>query len=373
MMRPYFYVAVGFAFASIPFLVAKAYFALRCQPRIPAAVLIAASATFSLAHMGSARYMMSWARKRYELGLMGFGYPWEEGEADRLYQKHRSQQQEHLIPQEQPEAPHLLPQDLADPDSQFTTIKSVSVHYKIAYPEALCFPGCGILLLHPFGGGAFSFRLLMRSMAEETGCPVVSFDRPGAGLTSRPAASDFGPGHSPYAPDFALDIAEALCTQLHIKYCIFVGQADGSALAALIAARLKGGDEKGRGASTAGLVLLHPTNMEEGEAGSSFSRLLSNSRIGRRLLLRMLRADIPNRGAWAEPTHVTPDIVELYKEPSWLEGWEKAIIEVTCAQVGKAPMQECMREVQGLPVLIITGAKDRCANDLLMRRFLRDS
>lgn len=26
---------------------------------------------------GSARYMMSWARKRYELGLMGFGYPWE--------------------------------------------------------------------------------------------------------------------------------------------------------------------------------------------------------------------------------------------------------------------------------------------------------
>ena len=51
-------------------------------------------------------------------------------------------------------------------------------------------------------------------------------------------------------------------------------------------------------------------------------------RIGRRLLLRMLRADIPNRGAWAEPTHVTPDIVELYKEPSRLEGWEKAIIEV---------------------------------------------
>ena len=58
--------------------------------------------------------------------------------------------------------------------------------------------------------------------------------------TSRPAASDFGPGVSPYAPEFALDIAEALCRQLHIKYCIVVGQADGSALAALVAARLKG-------------------------------------------------------------------------------------------------------------------------------------
>ena len=51
-------------------------------------------------------------------------------------------------------------------------------------------------------------------------------------------------------------------------------------------------------------------------------------RIGRQLLLRMLRADMPNRGAWAEATHLTPDIVELYKEPSRLEGWEKAIIEV---------------------------------------------
>ena len=51
-------------------------------------------------------------------------------------------------------------------------------------------------------------------------------------------------------------------------------------------------------------------------------------RIGRQLLLRMLRADIPNREAWADPAHVTPDIVELYKEPSRLEGWEKAIIEV---------------------------------------------
>ena len=58
--------------------------------------------------------------------------------------------------------------------------------------------------------------------------------------TSRPAVSDLGPGDSPYAPEFALDIAEALCRQLHIQYCIFVGQADGAALAALVAARLKG-------------------------------------------------------------------------------------------------------------------------------------
>ena len=38
------------------------------------------------------------------------------------------------------------------------------------------------MLLHPFEGGVFSFRLIMRSLADDVGCPVLSFDRPGAGL-----------------------------------------------------------------------------------------------------------------------------------------------------------------------------------------------
>ena len=75
--RPYFVAAVGFAVVSGPFLVIKAAFTLRQQPWVPAAVLIAASAAFSVAHLGTARNMMLWARKRYELGLMGFGFPWE--------------------------------------------------------------------------------------------------------------------------------------------------------------------------------------------------------------------------------------------------------------------------------------------------------
>ena len=83
----------------------------------------------------------------------------QEGEADRLYRKQRSQQQQYLIPQEQPEEPQLLPQDLADPDSQFTTIKAVSVHYKVVYPEVsvpgaqreciLCWQGRRIACISP--------------------------------------------------------------------------------------------------------------------------------------------------------------------------------------------------------------------------------
>lgn len=59
----------------------------------------------------------------------------QEGEASRLYQRQRNQEQQLLIPQHQPPEPELLPQDLADDDSLFSSVNDVCVHYKIMYPE----------------------------------------------------------------------------------------------------------------------------------------------------------------------------------------------------------------------------------------------
>lgn len=57
-------------------------------------------------------------------------------------------------------------------------------------------PACGIVLLHPFAGGVFSFRLIMAALAEDVGCPVLGFDRPGAGLVMplTPVAEPVVPG-----------------------------------------------------------------------------------------------------------------------------------------------------------------------------------
>ena len=53
--------------------------------------------------------------------------------------------------------------------------------------------------------------------------------------TSRPSV--ISPStESPYAPDFASNIAQSLCRQENIQHVIFVGQADGSAIAVLAAA-----------------------------------------------------------------------------------------------------------------------------------------
>lgn len=48
----------------------------------------------------------------------------------------------------------------------------------------------GIVLVHGFGGGVFSWRNVMGTLAQQVGCVVAAFDRPGWGLTSRPCRKD---------------------------------------------------------------------------------------------------------------------------------------------------------------------------------------
>lgn len=49
----------------------------------------------------------------------------------------------------------------------------------------------GIVLVHGFGGGVFSWRHVMGVLARQVGCTVAAFDRPGWGLTSKPRQKDW--------------------------------------------------------------------------------------------------------------------------------------------------------------------------------------
>lgn len=49
----------------------------------------------------------------------------------------------------------------------------------------------GIVLIHGFGGGVFSWRHVMNSLARQSNCTVASFDRPGWGLTPRLRREDW--------------------------------------------------------------------------------------------------------------------------------------------------------------------------------------
>jgi len=49
----------------------------------------------------------------------------------------------------------------------------------------------GLVLIHGFGGGVFSWRHVMGSLARQSNCSVAAFDRPGWGLSSRPRREDW--------------------------------------------------------------------------------------------------------------------------------------------------------------------------------------
>ena len=49
----------------------------------------------------------------------------------------------------------------------------------------------GIVLIHGFGGGVFSWRHVMTPLARQSNCTVAAFDRPGWGLTSRLSREDW--------------------------------------------------------------------------------------------------------------------------------------------------------------------------------------
>ena len=49
----------------------------------------------------------------------------------------------------------------------------------------------GIVLVHGFGGGVFSWRHVMGPLARQSNCTVAAFDRPGWGLTTRLRREDW--------------------------------------------------------------------------------------------------------------------------------------------------------------------------------------
>ena len=146
-------------------------------------------------------------------------------------------------------------------------LKKVATHPQAVGSET------GIVLIHGYGGGAFSWRHVLGPLARSTGCRVIAFDRPAfgkllrvacllrsschhrlcigscaafatAGLTSRPrpplGASQLD---NPYSLRFQTGLTLALCSRLGLRRVLFVGHADGALLALLataVAADLRG-------------------------------------------------------------------------------------------------------------------------------------
>lgn len=108
-----------------------------------------------------------------------------------------------------------------------------------------------------------------------------------------------------------------------------------------------------------GLVLLHP-NLS-GVIGPAFGRILARSTLGRSILRPLLRTEvgeIANRRAWHNTDKLTSEVLELYKTPLRVEGWDAALIETTRQRKDscQGDLAAYCNSVQPIPTLVATGA-----------------
>ncbi|GAA0167418.1 serine protease [Lithospermum erythrorhizon] len=223
----------------------------------------------------------------------------------------------------------------------------------------------GIVLVHGFGGGVFSWRNVVGVLAQQTGCAVVAFDRPGWGLTSRPRRKDWEENqlYNPYKLESQVDLLISFCSKMGFSSVVLVGHDDGGLLVLKAAERTQSSPTS-LNVEIKGVVLLG-TSLSR-EVVPAFARILLFTSLGKKRLIRsLLRTEITqvvNRRAWYDITKLTTEVLNLYKAPLRVEGWDEALHEIGKLSsemvLSSQSAASLLKAVKTLPVLVIAGAED---------------
>lgn len=224
---------------------------------------------------------------------------------------------------------------------------------------------CGVVLVHGFGGGVFSWRHVMGTLARQVGCPVAAFDRPGWGLTPRLPRKDWEEKQlpNPYKLETQVDLLLSFCSDMGFSSVILVGHDDGGLLALKAAERAQTPGNSTNVEIKA--VVLLSVDLSR-DVVPAFARILLHTSLGKKHLVRpLLRTEITqvvNRRAWYDATKLTTEVLNLYKAPLCVEGWDDALHEIgkLSCEVVLSPQNaiSLLKTVQNLPVLVVTGAED---------------
>jgi pimeloyl-ACP methyl ester carboxylesterase len=235
------------------------------------------------------------------------------------------------------------PQELTDPDSQFTKIDGVDFHYKTQ--------GDGepvLVLLHGFGSSVYSWREVTPALAEMY--TVYSYDRPAFGLTERPIEWE---GDNPYTLDASVIQLDALLNTWGVDHVVLVGNSAGATVA--LQYTLEHPEH------VKGLILVDPSFGSGGGGYSRYGWLLNTPQMQR--LGPLLVREISESGletidrAWHDPSKQPADTIPLYTKPLQAENWDIGLWFYSTSQ-----SPTTIRENLGqffLPVLVITGDDDR--------------
>ncbi|XP_035845587.1 uncharacterized protein LOC110935643 [Helianthus annuus] len=223
----------------------------------------------------------------------------------------------------------------------------------------------GVVLVHGFGGGVFSWRHVMAVMSRQVNCVVASFDRPGWGLTSRPRRDDWEANKlaNPYMLDTQVDMLIYFCKEMGFSSVVLVGHDDGGLLALKAAQRVQSSTNP-VDVKIKGVVLL--TVCLSREVVPGLAKILMRTTFGKKNLVHsLLRTEIGqvvNRRAWYDATKLTTDVLSLYKAPLYVEGWDESLYEIGKLSSDTVLTEEnassLVKAVEDTPVMVIAGAED---------------
>jgi len=202
---------------------------------------------------------------------------------------------------------------LAYKDSRFIKIDGLEIHYK-KYGST----GRYIILLHGFGSSTYTWDKIAKPLSRNF--TVISFDRPGFGLTER----RFDLPHNPYTIEYHTKLIERLMETMGISKAILVGHSAGGTLAVLFALSYPEKVEE--------LVLIAPAIFTTTGMPEWFNIIFNVpfiDRIGPQLVALILLRSFERslRSAYYDPGKITEEDIDAYTRPTKIFGWKRALWE----------------------------------------------
>lgn len=237
-------------------------------------------------------------------------------------------------------------QAFIEADSKFIEINHVNLHYKQAGEGERTF-----ILLHPFGGSAFSWREVMDDFAEMG--RVIAYDRPAFGLTERPMPEDWV--ENPYGMKANIELLRGLMDEFGVEKAVLVGNSAGGGVAVAFALEYPQRVES--------LILVDPG--VGGGRGPQFPAWAMplmwtpQMRHIAPLLMRDYQERLPRTidREWYDKSKLTDEIREEYLKLLQIRNWDRAFYELTFAP--SYPELRPLLPNLTVPTHIIAGQEDR--------------
>ncbi|MBI4978677.1 MAG: alpha/beta hydrolase [Spirochaetes bacterium] len=233
---------------------------------------------------------------------------------------------------------------LAWPESRFTNVNGLNVHYRIAGSGAPA-----MVLLHGFGASVYSWREVIRPLSAYG--TVIAFDYPPFGLTARPVSGEIT-NRDPFSIASSAALVRDMIQLFGFSNAVLVGNSLGGMLAVVTAFDYR--------ESVTGLVLVDAAIYGGGPPSwlHSLAQFPQVDHIGPLIVRPLQETGVRILvSAWHDSNRVTADIISNYSRPVQMSNWDVALWRFTTAERPKG-ISHRLKELH-LPVLVVSGDDDR--------------